>query len=485
MKIYFSDFFDVSQEKIDNYGAFNISLINDVPLFIDPFLLFGSDKAEFNSLHQEILRYLSFLKDKSDSGINKALLKSWFTFPEVRQLWLGYSTVGNGGSGLGNKFAQSLNHNLHTVFEDFGHEAVTKSSHLEKVCLIEGGVGRDNISDFTANLIKGFLSDYTQEFAKKHIDKKYRKVVNVEQAFFDYKTNRWMPKAYDLPIYNGDYVLLCPKEILTKDETWISRSELIGRFSGIVNAIPNDQLRAQISAYFASQLPQKPRKREREKAANVTLEKYPAVIDYYVAEKEQDVKSAREDSLKKIEDAHGVFVEALRNFAESLGQTTEFFSTDDDTFAECIKRVNYLKTFIEDQDGYRLFYKGNHPLKREQDIQLLFKLVWYASESDLNAEPNNGRGPVDFSASRGRKDKTLVEFKLASNTKLRQNLEKQVEIYKKANNTKKAIKVVLFFNDTELAKLVKIKNDLKLKEGQDIIFINADKTGKVSASKAK
>ncbi|MFZ1400574.1 MAG: hypothetical protein WAS33_26975, partial [Candidatus Promineifilaceae bacterium] len=35
LNIYFSDFFQVSPEKISEYGAFNISLINDLPLLID------------------------------------------------------------------------------------------------------------------------------------------------------------------------------------------------------------------------------------------------------------------------------------------------------------------------------------------------------------------------------------------------------------------------------------------------------------------
>ena len=44
MKVYFSDFFDVNPDVIEKYGAFNISLINDFSLFIDPFLLFNSYK---------------------------------------------------------------------------------------------------------------------------------------------------------------------------------------------------------------------------------------------------------------------------------------------------------------------------------------------------------------------------------------------------------------------------------------------------------
>jgi len=164
MEIYFSDVFDISQDDLENYGAFNVSLINDLPLFIDPFLLFNSSKPEYIELHDQMIKYLRFLKACSEDGqIHEGLLLSWFMFSEVKQNWFGYSLVGNSGSGLGIKFAHALNNNLHTVFLDFGEEQVTKGSHLEKLCLIKDGVGRDNISDFTTNLIKDYLLNYTQD----------------------------------------------------------------------------------------------------------------------------------------------------------------------------------------------------------------------------------------------------------------------------------------------------------------------------------
>lgn len=45
--IYFSDYFDVDPLLLERYGAFNISLVTDLPLFIDPFLLFNSKKSEY------------------------------------------------------------------------------------------------------------------------------------------------------------------------------------------------------------------------------------------------------------------------------------------------------------------------------------------------------------------------------------------------------------------------------------------------------
>ena len=52
IKLYFADHFSVSPQVIAEYGAFNISLITDLPLFIDPFLLFNSKKAGYQRLHE-------------------------------------------------------------------------------------------------------------------------------------------------------------------------------------------------------------------------------------------------------------------------------------------------------------------------------------------------------------------------------------------------------------------------------------------------
>src|SRR6185369_8122506 len=169
LNIYFSDYFEVSPDTVRQHGAFNVSLINDLPLFIDPFLLFNSENDEYKYLHDQIIKYVVFLKSKSTVLLSKGLLNSWFHFPEVKQTWFGYSKSGNRGSGLGPKFASALNRNLTFVLKDFGSETISKGSHLEKLCLIKDGVGKDNISDFTTNLIKGYLLEYTQSFAIKHI----------------------------------------------------------------------------------------------------------------------------------------------------------------------------------------------------------------------------------------------------------------------------------------------------------------------------
>src|SRR5215210_4879327 len=106
--IHFSDFFDVPPEIIDGYGAFDVSLINDLPLFIDPFLLFNNPDPAYQQLHNNIIRYLLFLRDQAGAGdLHRGLLRAWYQFGEVKQTWLGFSRAGNRGSGLGEDFARS------------------------------------------------------------------------------------------------------------------------------------------------------------------------------------------------------------------------------------------------------------------------------------------------------------------------------------------------------------------------------------------
>jgi hypothetical protein len=485
--LYFTDYFKVDPGTIDSYGAFNVSLIADLPLFIDPFLLFNSKKPEYQALHDDIINYLRFLRDKSaDRDLDKGLIRAWYRFPEVKQNWLGFTTTGNRGSGLGTDFANALHTNLHRLFRNFGDEQITKGSHLEKLCLIRDRVGRDNISDFTSNLIRTYLAEYTQAFAKKHINKRRRKTVFVKKARFNYHTEVWEAVRYDLPFFNGDYVLLTPRDMLTKDETWINKTDLLKEFEDVPDAIPNEQLRSQINNYFMKRLPKddEPTSKERTEAALRTIQKYPELIDYYIRYKENNGKKAASISSKKVELSDRLYVKQFAELVRGLARDTDFYSLSGNTYEEAKRRVLFLKDEIESRGGYKIFYIKGRPIEREADLQILYKLTWYGTPSDISREVNDGRGPVDFKASRGASDKTLVEMKLASNSKLKQNLQKQLEIYKKASAAQHGLKVIIYFTKAELFRVTAIRKELKLDNDRDIILIDARKDNKPSGSRA-
>ena len=502
MKVYFSDFFNVDSDVIEKYGAFNISLINDFPLFIDPFLLFNSDKKDYQEMHSEILRYIAFLRDQSvlKNRISKGLLQSWYCFPEVKQTWLGYSTIGNAGRGVGIEFAKALNSNLNQIFSNFGENTVSRSSHIEKLCLIKENTGRDNISDFVTNLIKGFLLEYTQKFALKYINKSYLRRFAVRHSKFNYNTFAWKAESFMLPALSVsknsiDYVLLTPKDLLTKDNNWINKTDLINKFNNIVSSLENIELRSQLNFYFLESLPKpeytekgkekKPRKKDIAAAVNAVIKNYPEFLDYYIKYKEDHGEEAKSVSKERVEEVQSLFVDELSAFITQLSQKTKFYEKEGDTLEESYERVIFLKDVIENKDGYRLFYINGNPIKREADLHIMFRLTWFASSSAVSREANEGRGPVDFVISKGALDKTLVEFKLASNTKLLQNLANQVEIYKNAHDTDKSIKVILFFTEQEEKKVKKILENLNISNEKYVVLVDARKDNKISASIVK
>jgi hypothetical protein len=235
---------------------------------------------------------------------------------------------------------------------------------------------------------------------------------------------------------------------------------------------------------FQSRRPRRPSRSETAAATSRTLFKYPQLIDYYIKFKEDHGQAAASMSHQRVLETEEQFVVLLGNFIERLNRDTLFYATAGDTLDEAVKRVLFLKDVIENKDGYKIFYLKGRPIKRESDIHIMFKLTWFATESDVTPEANAGRGPVDFKVSRGAADKTLVEFKLASNSKLKQNLEKQVEIYERAHDTDKAIKVILFFSEEEEVKVNKILNELGLGNERYIVLIDCRDDNKPSASRA-
>lgn len=144
----------------------------------------------------------------------------------------------------------------------------------------------------------------------------------------------------------------------------------------------------------------------------------------------------------------------------------------------------YLKDVIENKNGHRIFYQNGKPLKKEEDLHVLYKLTWFKTTFDVSSEVNDGRGPADFKISKGSRDKTIIEFKLASNTQLKRNLIKQTELYKKSSDAKKDIRVIFYFNKKEENKAIKILNELNLANKENIILIDARLDNKTSASRA-
>jgi hypothetical protein len=295
------------------------------------------------------------------------------------------------------------------------------------------------------NLIKHFLLDYTEKFAKKHLDAGHLRDVPVPRAAFNYNTQTWATRTYTLPWTAGDFVILTPLDLLTKDETWISRGDMLQNFNRLPTAMPDVQVQADINQYLRNKLGADPSPREVLAARAATIVAFPELIDYYIKLKEDSGDQAVATSRDKVDDTQRLLRDQVQAAARELTDKTSFFDKPWTSFDEALTAVETFKHYIEHQDGWRVINRGTgHMLANEAEVQGFFGLLLQPSRFDVNREPNNGKGPVDFKISMGL-DKSLIEFKLAKSSSLKTNLRNQVDVYERANKTKKSVAVVICY----------------------------------------
>lgn len=232
--------------------------------------------------------------------------------------------------------------------------------------------------------------------------------------------------------------------MLTRDENWINRTDMIRDFESIPIAIPDAELRGQVSNYFERVLvrprDRQPSQKDRDEAAVRTLIEFSQLVDYYIRLKESTGDEARDVSSEKVAETKLMFETQVKQLQANLAANTGFYKIAGSTYEEAHGRLAYLKDVIENKGGHRIFYHEGKAIQWESDLQILCRFVWFGSPSDVGTEANDGRGPVDHKISRGAKDKTLIEMKLAKNTGLERNLEKQLPIYQAASDARNGIK---------------------------------------------
>lgn len=500
----FSERFKVSKKEIENYGAIDISLVSDIPMFVDPILIFNSEKEEYKKLHSDMIKYMHFLATKAQSDLNKSEIKTWFSFNEVCNNWLGFSMIGNKGLALDKEFANFLYKNISFVLEN---NNISSGKHIEKIMLLIPGSGKDKISDLTVNLIKGYLCEYTEKFTRKHInDKSLAMVVSVDKAEFNYDTECFISKDYYLPyIINEkgkiEYVLLTPSDILRRDEQTINRNDFLENYKVIRDSIENDTLRTQVDNYLrkaiieyhskCESLKKEPKQSEEEKISKRAFEECAIqnkeIYDYYIKLKELQGKEISELAMNEVKEQVNKFITNTELITNVIKKQYVKNSQHNDSLSESIERVRFLKNIFENKGGYKLFYESRKDkvmYSSEKELQILFKFVWRATFYKLDAETDNGDGPADFVVSYGANDSCVIEFKLASNKKLSHVFE-QTKVYEKANNTDRKVIVIFYFCDKEYERAMKVIRENKKESEIDKTMFLIDCRNMESASNRK
>ena len=151
--------------------------------------------------------------------------------------------------------------------------------------------------------------------------------------------------------------MLTPLDILTKDEVFICHSDLRNQFRKITNALENSSLRDSINMYFQKRIPVQAKQKDIEHAISATIQKFPVILDYYIAHKENTKDTAAKISAEKVAKIKNEFLSTLSEFCAQVSNSSEFFNIKPTSYEAALQRALYLKEVIEINDGYRIFYK--------------------------------------------------------------------------------------------------------------------------------
>lgn len=142
--------------------------------------------------------------------------------------------------------------------------------------------------------------------------------------------------------------------------------------------------------------------------------------------------------------------------------------------------VDQFQFLVETKGLNKVLYADDGDPRHESIAQRLFFGIAYsycqANDVDLSVEHNTGTGAVDFKFSRGFRARVLVEVKLSTNPKTVAGYSKQIETYKNAERTKRAIYLVINVGEmgTKIDRLFKLRNEAR-KRGEtpsDLVIVD-------------
>ena len=202
------------QKLLPGVSQFGVDFViprngTDVPLGIDPFLLFKSQDERLRNLHERMVaefnRGISLIREgRTDEA------EYIFTVPEPREIGLGYGEGTRDGSGVGEFLAKCI------IDAVSSSPALMESGirHIEEMQLYSVGIGRDRTSDLACGFIKNHLIEYTQ--AQCAIwDIPLLKGMPVE-GVYNFEEHRWEDTYADLPVspVDGLAMLFVPRRLV-------------------------------------------------------------------------------------------------------------------------------------------------------------------------------------------------------------------------------------------------------------------------------
>lgn len=427
MAISITDYLKVDKEKFDHTGAFDCILNVDSKFFIDPHLLMTCEVSEFEKSYQkvkkrfeDILRVLKHSKTVGDVFWNRA--ESFFKFPEVKGLCIGYSNKSTQGSAIGPLLRQNLLATAKSIID----AGTTEPEIFELVGLLEKNIGPDRISDIVANIIIEDILRYSSNIFES-LGVETTRLISGDQTYHSVRNP-----------HNNVPVLLVPKVILRDLPIAFEWSDIDRVCSH------NSELRDKVNNIIGDTWKQAT-SQKKEVLKSVVLEEPELLKDLITLYKNKPASI-----YNFVTDRSGQIVW----YSASKKYTGEFplkdvpeVKTPTDLVSFIKKICKKYKDLVENNALSSLLYENKYKPKREEAAQKLFfgiaDAYCEANNIDISREVNGGRGPVDFKFSKGYANRVVVESKLTTNNQLLHGFETQIKEYQKAEKTTEGIYLII------------------------------------------
>lgn len=242
----------------------------DIPLYLDPFLLWRSPSQQDNALHTAILNSFNHLGYLEKQGEHAQAVEILTTITECDEVGFGHSHIREGRR-IGKASAEEVLQLFRAIpaYDRCGF------THFEEIQFFVDHISKDRISDIACNLLKSFLIDYTIQQCRRH-----GIPINAVPvpAIYNYRQNKLLSEtAVTLPT-NPDTnkpIILVPKRWL-RFRPWLDFSEYIAQY------FPKETLTAQAN--------------DRISILTYNRQNYGAIRDY-VAVKERTAEDCKNDPL--------------------------------------------------------------------------------------------------------------------------------------------------------------------------------------------
>lgn len=190
-------------------------LDEDIPLYLDPFLLWKSPSYQDKALHQLMIAAFNNLGNLAKTGSRESAAKQLVAASECDEVGLGTSATRRGV-----RFSHAKADEILNLFEHVPMYRDRGFRHFEEIQLFIDGVGKDRISDIACNFLKSFLIDYTyQECCNLGIPTSNVMVENI----YEPSDGAFVSRKCDVPVHpvSNKPVVFVPKRWL-RHTPWIN-----------------------------------------------------------------------------------------------------------------------------------------------------------------------------------------------------------------------------------------------------------------------